>query len=215
MSSRARSFILEVSALAKLRKPRKTPAQLAAEALAKRAVDLESVNLHPDAAGLPLQQDIEVTRAGQAREGRKVDGNVARRLDAFDALRPSMAGYEFAGCYDAARRLERDLMIRYGQHDHGRPVDRVDCEQAAFNRNDLMIMAGERIDAVMDRLSPREGRLLQELIVPSRDWGHWRRVVAHVTAESNMNAQGAAVRAACVSLRDAYVRLDVASRRAA
>lgn len=181
----------------------------------QRGADLAAVNLPEGAAHLATQADIDITRAGARRGTQVAKEDSARRLDAFDALRDSMKAAEFAGCYDAARRLERDYLIRYGQHDHGRPVDRVDCEQAAFNRNDLMIMAGQRIDAVMERLSYRDGRLMRELIVPPRPWTTWRMAVAFVTGEANHNAQGAAVRSACVNLRDAYQRLDVASRRAA
>lgn len=184
-------------------KPRKTktPAQREAERIAKRAQDLEAVNVHGDAAVLPRQEDIEVTRQGEKRDGRKVDTDQARRLDAFAALKEGMA----PGAYDAAKRLERDLHIRYGQHDYGRP-ERVDCEQSAAGRTDSMIAAGERVDAVLAKLGAQEGKLLTELILPQPQRQTWRQVVQHYTGETNPHAQCAAVRLACVNLRDAYER---------
>lgn len=181
----------------------KTPAQIAADRLAKRRLDFAAANMPADAAGLTSNADIEVRREGQK--------NVlaARRLDAFDALKEGMA----AGAYDAARRLERDIVMRRGEHDHGRPLERVDGdEHAAFCRNDQIIAAGERVDAVMARLSERDGWLLTELIVPNSTRPTWRQTVFYITGETHAHAQGAAVRAACVNLRDAY---DQESRRAA
>lgn len=191
----------------------KTAEQREAERIAARVQDLAAVSLPADAAVLPVQQDIEITRQGQMRDGRKVDADSARRLDAFEALKPSMAGEMFAGCYDAARRLERDILTRYGWADRGRSMERVDCTAGLVN--DASLSAGKRVDAVTQWLSLREGWLLVELITGHPDRPTWRETVAYITGETNLNAQGAAVRGACANLRDAYVRLDVAGRRAA
>jgi hypothetical protein len=196
-------------------KPRKTAAQLEVETIAKRANDLEAVSLPADAATLTTYTEVEVTRTGQAREGRKVEGDQARRHDAFSALRVGMAKPQFSGCFDAARRLERDFLVRYGLADHGRPTDRVSTNPSEFNQTDFRIMAAERIEAVMECLSLRDAWLFRELIMPTREWGGWRNAVARITGEENWNAQGGAVRSALVSLRDVYQRLDVAGRRAA
>lgn len=175
---------------------------------AKRALDLQAVNIHADAATLPRQENIQITRAGEKREGRAVTSDSARRLDAFAALKEGMQ----PGAYDAARRLERDLYIRFGLNDHGRP-ERVDCEPQAIDRTDKMVMAGERVDGVLGRLGGQEGRLLTELILPQPERSTWRQVVKHYTGETNPHAQCAVVRSACVNLRDAYER--PAKRRAA
>lgn len=182
------------------RKP-KSPEQIAAARLAKRIADFEAVNLHADAATLLAHQDIHVLRAGDEQGHQRVKHDLARRLDAFDALRKGMA----PGAYDAARRLERDMIIRRGEHDHGRPVERVQGDAvSAFNRNDQIIAAGQRVDAVLKLLSERDGWLLTELAYPTLPYREWRAIVAYITGETHDHAQGAAVRSACVNLRDAY-----------
>jgi len=190
------------------RKP-KSPEQIAAARLAKRVASFEAVNLQPEAAALATNNDIEITRAGEVRGTQRVQADVARRLDAFEALRKGMP----TGAYDAARRLERDMTIRRGEHDHGRPVERVQGDQvSAFNRNDQIIAAGERVDAVMAWLSDRDGWLLSELIYTTLPFKEWRSIVAYITGETTDHGQAAAVRSACVNLRDAY---DRPSRRSA
>lgn len=194
--------------MARRSKPRKTPEQIEAEKTLQRARDLEAVNVPPEAAALPRQADIEVTRAGQARakgDDKKVDHDNARRLDAFEALRSGMA----PGAYDAARRLERDMLTRLGLGDSGRQTDRVD---GAFGSADRAFLAGAAVLAVFDRLAPRDGWLLTELIAPAIDRGTWRDHVAYITGETHTHAQGAIVRAVCVNLRDAYAAME---RRAA
>ncbi len=181
----------------------KSPMQIAAEKLQRRRLDFAAANLAADAAGLSANADVEIRRQGQKNT------LTARRLDVFEALKSGMA----PGCYDAARRLERDMITRRGEHDHGRPLERVDGdEQAAFCRNDQIIAAGERVDAVLKRLSGRDAWLLTELIVPQPSRATWRETVAYITGETHQHGQAAAVRAACVNLRDAYEERE---RRAA
>jgi len=191
------------------------PAAAERAKIAQRQTDFDAVGLQPEAAALESHADIQTTRAGEMRGAKRVDSDTARRLDVFETLRPSMDHAAFVGAYDAARRLERDILISLGQHDHGRPVDRVDCEQAAYSRVDAMIDASKRTQRVRNRLAPRDTWLLWELIAPSRPWTSWRATVAHITAETNPNAQGAAVRAVCVNLRDAYQALEIVVRKAA
>lgn len=157
------------------------------------------MNLQPAAAHLPRQEEIEVTRAGQRREGQKVDGESARRLDAFSALKDGMV----QGAYDAARRFELALMVRRGEADHGKPTERVN--HTAGLVTDSMLMAAAEVDAIVDRLPPRDWWLLVELIAPSRDYDGWRGVVAFITGETHAHAQGAVVRAVCCNVRDAYL----------
>lgn len=184
---------------------------------ADRRQAFEAIGLDGDASGLNQQQDVQVVRAGQVRdaEGHTVNNDVARRLDAFEALRDSMRKDPYTGCYDAARRLERDVLIALGQHDHGRTPDRVDCEQAAFGRVDTMVEASQRLEKLRTKMSDRDWWLLNELIYPTRARETWRDIVAYVTGERNANAQGAAVRSACANLRDAYRARDVVRHRAA
>ena len=182
----------------------KSPEQIMAERIAQRALDLAAINAPTSAAALERQADIEVVRAGSRRDGQTVKHDVGRRMDAFLALREGMA----PGSYDAARRLERDVLVSMGQNDQGRTPDRVDCEQAAFNRTDMMIMATDRVVRVTKLLSERDRRLLTEIIFPRREHRSWREIVTHVTGETHTHAQGAAVRAACENLRDAYQAME-------
>jgi hypothetical protein len=195
------------------RKPRtrKSPEQLEQERIQQRARDLEAVNVQPEAANLPRQADIETTRAGdqrdKAKDGKKADHDTARRLDAFEALKPGMA----AGAYDAARRFEGDLLGRLGITDGARSLERIDCDPD-LARAVRCAAFGQRVDAVQDRLAPRDFWLLIELIAPPIDRGTWRDHVSYITGETHTHAQGAIVRAVCVNLRDAYMAIE---RRAA
>jgi len=191
--------------MARRNKP-KTPEQIQAERLIRRARELEAVNVQPESAALPTSEDIEVTRKGQKRGDQKADRDGARRLDAFSALKDGMA----PGAYDAVRRFEADICTRRGESDKGPSGERVD--RTAGLVTDAMLMAAERIEAVVARLPPRDWWLLMELISPRKDWGGWRNTVAYITGETHQHAQGAAVRAACVNLRDAYEAME---RRAA
>lgn len=190
----------------------KSPAAILAERNAKRMPDFGAVGLSPDAAMLERNEDVEVTRAGAKREGRRVDEDSARRLDAFSALKEGMG----KGAYDAARRLERDLLIRADLADRGRVLIRVDGD-GGRGRIDRMIDAGKRSEAVKDLLSDREWLLLELLIYSpmSSQFPDWRSVVKHCTREDNANAQGAVVRAACENLAEVYLKLDGVCQHAA
>lgn len=188
--------------MAKRSKP-KPQANREALRLAKRAQDLEAVNLPTDLAILTSGSDIEVTRQGDKRDGRKVDSDQARRLDAFAALKEGMA----PGAYDAARRFERDVSVRRGENDRGRVLERVDSS-GQTDRIDAMIAAAERIEAVIDRLPPRDWWLLMELIAPRIERPSWRDTVGYITGEQTPHGQAAAVRSCCVNLRDAYAAIE-------
>lgn len=174
-----------------------------AKRLIERAQDLVAVGLQPDAAVLQAMEDIQVTRAGQKRDGQKVSDNSARRLDAFEALKDGMA----VGAYDAARRLEKDILRARREAGSGPMVERVDCD-AGKEREFRFITAAANVRAVVGRLAPRDWWLLSELIAPGVDRGGWRAQVAYITGETHTHAQGAAVRAACINLRDVYQALE-------
>lgn len=182
--------------MSRKKKP-KSPAEIVAGRLSRRGRDFEAVGLSASAAALPSNDTVEVRREGR----RHAEG--ARRLDAFEALRDSLS----PGAYDAARRLERDLAIRAGEHDRGRSMLRVDCD-AGRDRTDEMLAAGQRARMALDRLGRRDGLLLVELIRPGPTvqltCPTWRAVVAHVTGETNDRGQAAIVRNVCANLAEAY-----------
>jgi hypothetical protein len=121
----------------------------------------------------------------------------ARRLDAFDALKDTLA----PGAYDAVRELERLMTVRRGEGDRGRPMDRVD-NAGGRCRLDMMLAAGDQVQAMLARIGERDRWLLSELIEPGpqNQQKPWREVVLYVTGEALPHAQSAAVRSACANL---------------
>lgn len=184
------------------------------DAREQRRRDFEAVGLQREAADLRQNGNIEVTRTAEDREGKTVDHDVAVRRDAFDALKASMNQEpRFHGCYDAARRFERDVLLARCEADTGRSMERVDDAPKGEFR---FILAASNVAWLKKALSRRDFWLLYELIAPSQEYeGGWRGAVAYVTGEDNPNAQGAAVRGACANLRDAYEAMDEKGRKAA
>ena len=183
----------------------------------RREKDFARVQLQPDAAALPANADVQVERAERAGEGQRGNVERARRMDAFESLRSSMARHE--GAYDAARRLEKDVLMRRGEADTGAPIMRVDSGKLISPRQYAMAEAGERVDAIVAMLPRRDAWLILELISPTsqatKDATCWRGVVEYVTGETHVNSQGTVVRSACINLAEAYAKQDNLSRRAA
>jgi len=177
----------------------KSPEQIAAEKALRRSQDFAAVGLAPDAATLAKHADVDIRRANQ----QQVD--TARRLDAFEALKDGMA----PGAYDAARRLERDMLIRRGEGDRGRRMARVDSDRATDHTDDA-IAAGQRIREALAGVGDRDAFLLTELLdaSPAHRLARptWREVVAYVTGERNEHAQAGVVRNVCANLAAAYDR---------
>lgn len=176
---------------------KETPSQIAAKLLERKRQDFGAVNLPEGAAELIRNADIEITRSGQKRADQKVQEDSARRLDAFASLKEGMQ----TGCFDAARKYEHQVAVRRGENDRGPASERVD-RTAGFT-TDAMIDAADWIEAVNKRLPPRDWWLLMELISPSVERPGWRETVVYITGETHTHAQGAAVRAMTVNLRDA------------
>jgi hypothetical protein len=198
------------------KKPRKTASQEAAELMERKRKAFAAVGLSPEMADLVRNADVDVTRKAEKREGKVVEDNAARRMDAFDALKPSMKAERYVGCYDAARRYEHQILVRRGENDRGPSSERVD-RTAGFT-TDSMIDAARWVEDVNARLAPRDWWLLMELLSPTRDLGGWRGIVAHITGETHEHSQGAVVRAMTVNLRDAIEAVEkaaTAARRAA
>lgn len=197
--------------MAKRSKP-SSPAEASRKLAERRRQSLEAVSLSPEIADLISGADIEITRAGEKREGQTVKEDSARRLDAFAALKEGMQ----TGCFDAARKYEHQIAVRRGENDRGPASERVD--QTAGFTTDAMIDAAKWIEEINARLPPRDWWLLMELISPSVE-RPWRDTVAYITGETHTHAQGAAVRAMTVNLRDAIeanekARTDAAKRAA-
>lgn len=183
------------------RKP-STPQEIAAKRLERRRADFEAVGLQPDAAALPTAAAIEVVRKSQKTE------QTARRTDVFLALCRGME----AGAYDAARRLERDLMTASGVRDPDHLPPGVTGGPGVRDWTDTMIAASRRIARLKETMPEREFWLMSELIAPQRpDAGaprEWRDTVAYITGEELADAQPALVRNACVTTAWAYGVLD-------
>lgn len=195
--------------MARLKRARPNPAE-------QRRRDFDAVGLQREAADLPQHGDIQITRAAEDRDGKTVDHNVARRTDAFDALKQSMNSQpRYHGCYDAARRFERDILLARCEGDRGARSERVDCEpgrEVEFR----FVVAATDVAWLKTELPRRDFWLLSELIAPSREYENgWRGTVYYVTGEDNPNAQGAAVRFACANLRDAYEAMDAQPKQRA
>jgi hypothetical protein len=159
----------------------------------QRARDFEAVNLQPESAAREVNQNIAIQREGPKAE------TGARRMDAFDALRPNLA----PGAYDAVRQFERDLLTSRGEGDRGHRLERVDCDTGR-DRTDRMLEASDRVKAMLSRIGDRDQWLLVELLCPSEDMklraSTWRTVVFIITGETDLKAQGAAVRAVAANL---------------
>lgn len=195
----------------------KTPDQIAAEKLLQRKRSFEVVGLQPEAAALQSSADIETTREGEQRDGdgKKVAINSAMRTDAFTALKQGMG----VGAYDAARRLERDILKRRNEADKGRSMERVDTGLFVPPSVLALIDVGRTVDSVLSKIGDRDAWLLHELIAPRKDTEirctSWRDVVAYITGETHHHCQGAVVRAACANLKAAYDRHDAEVAEAA
>lgn len=196
----------------------KSPEMIAAEKLAARTRAFEAVGIQREAANLPSSETIEITRRGEAREdeqGKKVETDVARRSDAFTALRDGM----IVGAYDAARKLEEDIRTRRQETDRGRSMVKVDGGDGQRGEMDVVITAAEKVEAVSKFMGARDWWLLTELIAPTAETKVrfpallWREIVAHITGETNLHCQGAAVRSACANLVEAYKRAETTTRR--
>jgi hypothetical protein len=222
--------------MARRRKPRPTPEQLAEQAAARRAEarrqSFASIGLAEDAADLLQNQAVTVepvTRA-DATTGERGNDKRARRDDVFEALlrrgRITARSSEEdrredgrrAAALNAARRLERDMLIRRGEGGNaGEPTARVDESSPAVRPRWVVVMveAGERVDAALSRVGHRDATLLCELIQPSRiitaEAERWRAVVRLMTGERHRNAQAARVRAACDNLAAGYADIDVSA----
>jgi hypothetical protein len=177
----------------------KSPEKIAEEKAAKRRTDFAAVGMQPDAADLTANSEdvVSITRASQHT------AETARRMDAIEALKEGLP----QGAYTLARNLERDMAMARGEHDQGRPMQRVD-EDKATGRTDAMLAAADRVRGILARIGDRDRWLLTELLSPSAETllrsTTWRDTVAYITGETHHHAQGAAVRAAVANLLPAH-----------
>lgn len=167
----------------------------------RRERDFRAVGLPNDASGLASNATVQVRRNGQRQT------LSARRLDVFDMLRKEL----IIGAFDAVRRLETDLAIERGEHDRGRPDERVDGYRPG-DRTDDMLAAKARVIATRAAIGALDGALIIALLEAPLD-RDWRETVLKVTGERNPVAQATAVRMACANLALAY-RLRMGRRAA-
>lgn len=132
----------------------------------------------------------------------------ARRLDCFALLLKDDAHAEARSAVNWLEELIRDAS---GENTQERRPDfiRASCEGApGQNVTQRMIEASRTLEVVEASLRPWEARLLFELLRPDEALlTRWREVVKRVTLEVNAQAQGAAVRLACLNLQ--WVRSNI------
>jgi hypothetical protein len=186
------------------RKPRQKPKDPQVASAERRAKAFADVGLQRESSVLTANSDLHAERQDRNHEAR------ARRMDAFEALKEGMT----PGAYDAARKLEADIITANGEHDRGRNFNRVDCESTR-DRTDAMVDASFRVDLALGSIGQRDGWLLTELISPSvqtrLSCNSWRMIVAYITGEENPHAQAAVVRGACANLAAAYGKMREAA----
>lgn len=218
--------------MARKRRKQMTPQEIALQLAERRAAEREAARrleygINDEALGLAANDDVKAVK-----DKRKGGIQTAHRDDVFDRLLKN------DGHMRAIRRLEQDIGEQHGES--YREGQRVHVDNSQYppgqNVNQAAIEAGKRVAAVKAKLNARCWILLHDLIrrsevgFPANDRvtegeAHrqrverkdsnpfdWRRVVYHLTAEKNEQAQGARVRAACTDLADAYADIDHAAR---
>lgn len=123
----------------------------------------------------------------------------AWRLNCFNTLLPAESPER--GAVDWLDELVRSANGENGQERRPDYIRASNDGPPGQNVTDAMIEASRKLKIVTDSLSPSHARMLLDLMKP--DAGlitRWRGVVERCTGETNAQAQGAVVRAACVQL---------------
>jgi hypothetical protein len=130
------------------------------------------------------------------RTGRLVG---AWRMNCFNALLPERCQER-----DAVDWLDTLIRTAAGENGQERRPDFIRASNDGAPGQNVtadMIAAGEVLTVIQEAMTPRDIRMLFELLKPDADLiTRWRAVVERCTGEGNAHAQGAAVRAACASL---------------
>jgi hypothetical protein len=104
----------------------------------------------------------------------------------------------------AVQWLEQLIRTASGENGQERRPDFIRATVAGApgqNVSQNMIDADDMLAAVTEHMAPRDARMLFELLRPDEALlTRWRDVVQRCTGETNPQAQGAAVRAACAHL---------------
>ena len=173
---------------------------------AERAIDRdpERWGVAVEALTLPANATVEVQTAPAGRVIR------ARRQDVFDLF--LARGKLSAAAFNAVRRLQTDIAILHRSvacaADYSPRVDRT-RETDSFT--DVRHRASVRVETVLSLTGPVSARLLGALCEADAavgGAGEWRALVARETGERLADAQGAALRAACENLAEAYRLID-------
>jgi len=140
------------------RKP-KSPQQIMAEKLLRRARDFDAVNLDPAAVVLPAYADVQIERTGRKNVTRAWRSNVFRLL----LERKSITLDHFT----AAEKLATDWAewkgLAGGRDAMSEAVD--GGRGSAELVTDAMIRAGRRIDRARDSMVTGDWRILQAFMV--------------------------------------------------
>lgn len=144
-----------------------------------------------------------------------VDGRTEEVLGAWrpDCFRLLLKDHREMGAVLWLEDLIRTAMGENAQ-DRSAFVQRSSEGAPGQNITNAMIQAGEIVRVVQTSMAPQHARMLFELLSPDAALlTRWRQVVQATTGETNPQAQGAAVRAACASL--AWVRNNIEPLRQA
>lgn len=157
----------------------------------------------------PAAQAIIHQRRDEAREmrSRGLEVNVDKKTEeVLGAWRPDCFALLLKGRQEEANAvqwLEQLIRTATGENaqERGEFVNR-SCEGAPGQAVSMaMIEAGETVAVVQENMAPQHARMLFGLLKPDEGLlTRWRDVVKRTTGETNPQAQGAAVRAACTSL---------------
>lgn len=157
----------------------------------------------------PAEQAIIHQRRAEKREleSRGLEVNVDKRTEEIlGAWRPGCFTLLLKGRPDeqsAVQWLEQTIRTAAGENakETTEYVQRSSEGAPGQNITADMIAAGETVAVVQGSMAPEHVRLLFGLLKPDDDLlTRWREVVKRTTGETNPQAQGAAVRAACTSL---------------
>lgn len=147
----------------------------------------------------------------------------AYRMDVFALLHSRKTGEERKPSlteeqYRSVRRLEHLIAVAFGHEKPEVSLERVDQQTSGRSERitQAMIIASGLLKRVLAKIGLQDARLLCALLSGTNDrlGAKWNDTVQRVTGETNVMAQGAAIRSACSNLALAWQAIDYEERAA-